>query len=289
VLIPLNPTAEQSRIGDAGSSPGGYAFDMISGTAAAFVTEARLARRKLGPLPPLLRPADEAAAYAVQDQASAILKVKGFGTVIGYKIGCTTAAMQTYLGIDHPCAGYMYAGSLRKDGVTLARKEFVRPGVECEIAVTLSAPLRAKDAPFSRTNVEPAVGAVHAAIEIVDERYEDWRTLGGEILIADDFFHAGLILGPAIADWRSLDLPAVNAVTRVNGKETGRGRGADVLGHPLDALVWLANHCAARGKDMPAGSIVSLGALVPVQWLSPGDRAEIELEGLGTLSFRVEI
>jgi hypothetical protein len=87
VLIPLNPTAEQWRIGDAGSSPGGYAFDMISGTAAAFVTEARLARRKLGPLPPLLRPTDEAAAYTVQDQASAVLSAKGFGAVIGYKIG----------------------------------------------------------------------------------------------------------------------------------------------------------------------------------------------------------
>jgi 2-keto-4-pentenoate hydratase len=261
---------------------------MSTSSAAAFVTDARLARRKLGPLPTALRPTDETAAYAVQDEASVLLSAKGFGPVIGYKIGCTTVPMQRYLNIDHPCAGYMYAASLLKTGTTLARKDFVRPGAECEIAVTLSAPLRAKEAPFDREKASAAVASVHAAIEIVDERYEDWRTLGGETLIADDFFHAGLILGPAVTNWRSLDLVAVPGVTRVNGKEAGRGRGGDILGHPLDALAWLANHCAARGKDVPAGSVVSLGAMVPVQWLSPGDHAEIELEGLGKLSYGVE-
>ncbi|MGE4062900.1 MAG: 2-keto-4-pentenoate hydratase [Rhodospirillaceae bacterium] len=255
---------------------------------AAFITAARLARRKLGPLPSTLRPASEAAAYKVQDAASLILSDSGFGAVIGYKIGCTAAAMQKYLGIDRPCAGYMYRASMRADGVTLARKDFIRPGVECEIAVTLSAPLQVQDTPFDREQVGRAVGCVHAAIEIVDERYEDWRSLDAATLIADNFFHAGVILGPPVYDWRQLDLAAVAGVTRVNGVEKGRGRGADVMGHPLEALAWLANHCAARGRDIPAGSIICLGALMSVQWLSPGDHAEIELDGLGKLSYRFE-
>jgi 2-keto-4-pentenoate hydratase len=257
-------------------------------TAAELIAETRLARQKLSSLPPGLRPVNEKAAYTLQDETSAILSKRGFGPTTGYKIGCTTAIMQKYLGIDHPAAGYMYASSSTSNGAVLARKDFVRPGVECEIAVSLAAPLRAEDAPFRREAILPAIGAVHAAIEIVDERYEDWRTLGGDTLIADDFFHAGLILGPPVINWRDLDLPAVIGVTRVNGKEAGRGRGDDILGHPLDALVWLANHCAGRGRDVAAGAVVSLGALVPVQWLSPGDHAEIELQGLGSLSFRVE-
>lgn len=256
--------------------------------AAALIAETRLARQKLSSLPQGLRPVDEKAAYTLQDEAAAILSQRGFGATIGYKIGCTTLAMQKYLGIDHPAAGYMYAASSRPNGATIARKDFVRPGVECEIAVSLAAPLRAENAPFGRETVHPAIGAIHAAIEIVDERYEDWRTLGGETLIADDFFHGGIVLGPAVTSWRDLDLPGVAGVTRVNGKEAGRGHGADILGHPLDALVWLANHCAGRARDVPAGSVISLGALVPVQWLSPGDHAEIELEGLGSLSFSVE-
>ena len=34
----------------------------------------------------------------------------------------------------------------------------------------------------------------------------------------------------------------------VNDTEVGRGTGADVLGHPHNALAWLANHLAEEGK-----------------------------------------
>lgn len=257
-------------------------------TAADIIASVRLAHRKLGPLPAALRPPDEAAAYTIQDEAAAILARAGFGAVIGYKIGCTTEVMQRYLNIDHPFAGYMYTQGLVKSGAMLAPKDFVRPGVECEIAVTLAAPLKVEHAPFTLDSITPMIGAVHAAIELVDERYEDWRTLGAETLIADDFFHAGLILGPPVTAWRALDLTAITGATRVNDIEIARGVGADLLGHPLKALVWLANHCAARGHDVAAGSIVSLGSLTPVQWLSPGDRAEVEIDMLGKLSCRVE-
>lgn len=256
-------------------------------TAADLITSVRLARRKLRALPAALRPVDEGAAYNVQDEAASILARNGLGAVIGYKIGCTTQVMQRYLNIDHPCAGYMYTQGLVKNRAMLAPKDFVRPGVECEIAVTLAAPLKAEQGPFTLDSIAPMIGAVHAAIELVDERYEDWGTLGAETLIADDFFHAGLILGPPVTAWRDLDLTAITGVTRVNGIEIARGVGADLLGHPLKALVWLANHCAARGHDVAEGSIVSLGSLTPVQWLSPGDRAEIEVDVLGALSCSV--
>lgn len=255
-------------------------------SAAAFVTDARLAHRKLGQLPLGLRLKDEAAAYAAQDEASEILSGT-FGPVIGYKIGCTTAVMQRYLSIDHPCVGYMFRSSLMPNGVTVAQKDFVRPGAECEIAVTLAQALLADEGPFELEHIRAAIGTLHPAIEVVDERYEDWRSLGAETMIVDDFFHAGIILGPAVDDWQSLDLPAVSGAARVNGSEVARGQGADLLGNPLNGLVWLANHCAARGKDMGAGTIISLGSFTPVQWLAPGDHAEIVLDGLGSLSFSV--
>lgn len=256
-------------------------------SAAEYVTNARLAHRKLGALPLDLRLADEAAAYAANDAASEILS-RTFGPVIGFKIGCTTAVMQRYLNIDHPCCGYMFRTSLTPNGATVARKDFVRPGAECEIAVTLAQPLLAEDAPFDLTRVRAAIGTLHPAIEIVDERYEDWRSLGAETMIVDDFFHAGIIVGPAVDGWQNLDLSAITGVVKVNGAEVARGHGTDLLGNPLNGLVWLANHCAARGKDMAAGTIISLGSFTPVQWLAPGDQAAIELDGLGRLEFSVE-
>jgi 2-oxo-3-hexenedioate decarboxylase/2-keto-4-pentenoate hydratase len=77
-------------------------------------------------------------------------------------------------------------------------------------------------------------------------------------------------------------------VTRVNGVEAGRGSGTDVLGGPLNALAWLANHLAARGPGLRAGEFVSTGSVVQTQWIARGDRVEIEIEGLGRCAARFE-
>jgi 2-keto-4-pentenoate hydratase len=70
----------------------------------------------------------------------------------------------------------------------------------------------------------------------------------------------------------------------INGVEVGQGTGADVLGHPHHALAWLANHLAADGKSLRAGEIVLTGSLVKTIWLEAGDRVEMELAGLGSVS-----
>ena len=69
----------------------------------------------------------------------------------------------------------------------------------------------------------------------------------------------------------------------INGVEAGRGSGADVLGHPHNALAWLANHLAAEGKALRAGEIVLTGSLVKTVWLEAGDEVVMELAGLGSV------
>jgi 2-keto-4-pentenoate hydratase len=74
----------------------------------------------------------------------------------------------------------------------------------------------------------------------------------------------------------------------VNGNEVSRGTGADVLGHPHNALAWLANHLAADGKGLRAGQIVLTGSLVKTVWLEAGDKVVMELKGLGTVAAAFE-
>jgi len=57
-----------------------------------------------------------------------------------------------------------------------------------------------------------------------------------------------------------------------------------VLGHPHNALAWLANHLAADGKNLRAGQLVLTGSLVKTVWLKAGDEVVMELEGLGRVS-----
>ena len=129
-----------------------------------------------------------------------------------------------------------------------------------------------------------AIEAYHPAIEIVDDRYVKWETMGAPTLIADDFFAAGCVLGEAVARSAVPDLLKVVGRAVINGKEAGRGTGADVLGHPHNALAWLANHLAAEGKGLHAGQIVLTGSLVKTVWLKGGDSVVMELSDLGNVA-----
>lgn len=250
--------------------------------AADLLAEARLGKTRFGNLPEACRPRTEAEAYAVQEALHRRLTAAGRGQLIGHKIGCTTAVMQRYLGIGNPCAGGVFAPSVHDRRAELRHADFLCPGVECEIAVRLGLDLPLAAAPYDRNTVTHAVAACMAAIELVDDRYEDYRSLDTPTLIADDFFNAGCVLGDPVDNWHELDLVSLAGRMRSNGAEVGRGRGGDILGHPLAALAWLANARAARGAPLRAGEFVLLGSVVQTVWLRPGDRVEIEIERLGS-------
>jgi 2-keto-4-pentenoate hydratase len=251
--------------------------------AARVIRDHRLARRRLPGLDPSLRPADEAGAYVIQEELHQLLTGAGMGRVAGHKIGCTTRVMQEFLRIPNPCAGGVFESQVHRTPARVRHADFVRPGVECEIVVRIGSDLTLQRTPFDRRSVVDAVGEIMAGMEIVDDRYVDYSSLDTPTLIADDFFDAGCVLGDPAADWRALDLPSLSGATRINGVEAGRGRGADVMGHPFEALAWLANSLARRGRSLRAGEFVFTGSVVETKWVQPGDRVVMTIDGLGAV------
>ena len=248
------------------------------------------ARRNRAPLKPLaagMAPNSEAEGYLVQNALHGCL-MADYGVRVGYKIGCTSPVMQQYLAIPHPCYGGVFARGVHDTGVSLASGDFVRVGVECEIAVRLGRDLSLSQAPFTADTVGYAVEAYLPAIEIVDDRYQEWQSLGLPTLVADDFFAAGCVLGKPVARTAAPALLSVVGRAIISGVEAGQGTGADVLGHPLNALAWLADRLAASGKHLGAGEIVLTGSLVKTVWLKPGDSVSMELEGLGSVNATFE-
>jgi 2-oxo-3-hexenedioate decarboxylase/2-keto-4-pentenoate hydratase len=256
--------------------------------AAGLLAGARLARTRLARLPADCRPADEATAYTVQDALHRQLSTAGFGALAGHKIGCTTAVMQQFLGIANPCAGGIFAPTVQQVAGRFEHAGFLHVGVECEIAVRLARPLSAAAGPYDEAGVAAAVGACMAAIEVVDDRYEDYKSLDTPTLIADDFFNAGCVLGRPVESWHELDLAVLQGCMSINGSEIGRGRGGDILGHPLAALAWLANGLAGRGRPLQAGAFILLGSVVQTRWVEARDLVEVEIEGLGRTSCRFD-
>jgi 2-keto-4-pentenoate hydratase len=225
-------------------------------------------------------PRSEAEGVATQRALAARL---GAVPPAGFKIGATAKVMQDYLGLAGPAAGFMPGEGLHAQGAALRFADFVAPGVECEIAVRL-----ARDLPAGHCTPQQAgeaVGALFAAIEIVERRYADLARFGTPAMIADQVFHAGAVLGDAATNWRALDLAALPGRILVDGEERGQGLGGALLGHPMNALAWLAGSAvAAAFGGLRAGQVIMLGSVTPPIWLDAPGRIAVVFEGLPPVS-----
>lgn len=243
----------------------------------------------IGHLPQDCSPKDLADAMRLQAELNRILTQRGFGPVVGTKIGCTTRVMQDYLGMQHPCSGAIFATTVHHREATLNYADYQHVGVECEIAVMLGDTIRADAAPHSIDSVSRCVASVHAAIEIVDDRYVDFqnRHPDWKIWVADNFFGAGAVLGTPVEQWQALDLAAIQGKMWIDDQLVGVGFGRDIInGHPLEALRWLADQQAKLDQDLPAGWLILLGSVVQTKWVRPGSVVEVELEELGQARIR---
>ena len=256
--------------------------------AAGLIGEARNEGRRIGPLPADCAPTDEADGYTIQSALHAWLTQAGSGGLVGHKVGSTTPVMQEILGIPNPASGGVMAKNVSHGDAAFASGTFQNVGIECEIAVRISSDTEVGRTDYDRSSIAAHVGACMAAMEIVDNRYGDFRTAGVPLMIADDFFHAACVLGPEIEAWSDLDLAALEGRTMIDGTTVGTGLGSAVMGHPLEAVAWLANGLATRGQHLVGGQFVLCGSFVAVHWVdSYPTEAVVEVDGLGAAAARL--
>jgi 2-keto-4-pentenoate hydratase len=234
-------------------------------------------RRQIDALPAELMPADLDEAYAIR-QVFEEIETGRRGAVAGYKIGLTTPIMQRLCGVDEPVYGAIFAGEVHHGRAELDPRNHCRLGIETEIAVRLG-----EDLPQGgdRVRVAAAVESCMAAIELLEDLRHDYKRLSAAAMVAGNVWNAGVVLALPVADWRRLDLSQLTARLTINGKEIGQGKGGDVMGNPLNALAWLADKRAAEGAPLKRGAVVMTGSMVPIQFPSRGDRAVVEVDGLG--------
>lgn len=244
--------------------------------------DAHAERRPYEALPDDLSPATIDEAYDIQEAFHALL-VPDRGAIVGYKIALTTPVMQRMVGFDAPCIGAVFASSVHHSPAAVRASDYVHLGAECEIAVRLGSDLPATGVPYDRAGVALAVAALMPAFELIDDRGADYSNLYFLNVPSDNAWNAGVVLGPEREDWRVLDLENCRGLMTINGEPSGEGYGRDVLGHPLDALAWLANALAGRGKHLQAGMLVMTGSIVSTKFMNPGDVAAFSVDGLSDI------
>ena len=257
--------------------------------AAEYQAERHRARQPLDLMLQPFAPTTMDDAYEVQAGLVRLLE-DARGKAAGYKVAYTSALMRQRTGVSQPCYGRIPSGMVHQSPARLDASVYGGVGIECEVAVMLSADLPASGAPYDRESVGSAIEWLAAAFEVVDRReapYRDEQMPEIRTIVAN-ISNGGAVIGEPVRDWQAIDLAASRGMMRVNGAIAGEGVGADVLGHPLEPLAWLANTLAAKGAPLAKGDLILTGSFAAPASLSSGDRASVAIDGLGEATLVVE-
>jgi 2-keto-4-pentenoate hydratase len=219
-------------------------------------------------------------AYAVQDANTRHWQEKG-RRLVGSKIGLTSRAVQDQLGVKQPDFGMLFSDMAVGEGLEIPFRSVLQPRVEVEIAFVLDRDLDLVGA--TAADVMRATAYVVPAIEVVGSRVAGWD-IGLFDTIADNASSGAYVLGGPARRLTGLDLRGCRMSLKRGDDVVSSGAGAACLGHPINAVAWLASTLAGFGRPLRAGDTILSGALGPLVAVNPGDAFSAEISGLGTVA-----
>jgi 2-keto-4-pentenoate hydratase len=247
----------------------------------AFVV-ARAARPHWPGVPMALRPTTIAEGYHLQRTVHTRLATQGIQRV-GYKIGSTSPANQRPWGLDEPVYAGIFTDTRAETMTAALARPLLRPSLECEVAFRLGRDIDGADPALATGMIIDAIAACHIACEIIDGRYDAPMDIGVLTLLADDFFHAGFVLGAPHPGWRVLSFGTLEGTIEIDGVRTS-GNAADTL-DALTAMLWLARKLAEAGTRLCAGEIVLTGSFTkPVPITLPAHAVALTITGFEPLA-----
>jgi 2-keto-4-pentenoate hydratase len=247
-----------------------------------------LRRERLAHLPPGIAPASTEQAYSSQERYVERLINHFGGHTIGYKIACTNELAQRLLRVPEPFHGRLLSSFFQPSPARFRAGDFFMRVIEAEFGFRFARDLQVGARPATRDEIVDALEGVLPSIEIVDSRYSAWTDMDAPALIADNAAHGAWVAGALVRDWQHIDLAAQAVELRANGKTVETGSGAAVLGHPLNALTWLAGRLHARGVAPRAGEYVTTGVTTDIFMAHAGDEVVADFGPLGSVAVRFD-
>jgi 2-keto-4-pentenoate hydratase len=240
-----------------------------------------------GPLPLISREIEAlslADAYAIQAELEN-RQVEAGDAKAGYKLAFTSPESQRRFGVDGPARGFLLRSMALRDDGRVELRPGARVFAEAEIAFVIGR--RIDPVPSDPARLVPHVRAVHPALELATLRFAPDLQPRLVDVVADGAGAWRFALGPG-RDPAGLDLSRLEAVLEREGVILGRGSGADALGDPWRALLWVANDLVRNGRALEPGDVVLSGALGPAQPLDAGGgRLRARVGALGGVEVQV--
>ncbi|MEO6040784.1 MAG: 2-keto-4-pentenoate hydratase [Croceibacterium sp.] len=245
---------------------------------------ARRDRRAL-PAYPGAAPEDLATAYRIQSHA---IRLDG-RPIAGWKVG------RIFPPDDARYCCNRLAGPIFADSIAFPTGEEVPPmpvfadgfaAVEAEFLLHV-APGFAGPVPHDDAATRAVLDEVRLGIEIASSPYPQINADGPAVTASDFGNNHGLVMGPALADWRSADLCGIEVAMEIDGAIIGRADASAMLDGPYGAVRFLLANLAARGIDASAGLWVSTGAVTGVHPVRPGQQVAAHFGDYGMLTCQI--
>ncbi len=221
-------------------------------------------------------------AYAIQTAIRQAKLARG-QRFAGMKMGLTSRAKMTQMGVETPIYGFLMDYMAHGDGDQIQIDRLIHPKVEPEIALVTRSDLRGPGCHIG--DVLAATDFVVPALEVIDSRYRDFK-FDLKSVIADNTSASRFVAGGCARDPREIDLRTLGVVLEKNGEVVATGAGAAVLGHPANSVAMLSNMLAARGEYIAAGTFIMTGAVTEAIPVTKGDSVIARFQGLGSISVR---
>ena len=216
-------------------------------------------------------PSDLATAYRIQDAAIG----RWPDEVAGWKVGRINPPLDARFGVGR-LAGPIFSRTVRPaEGVV--RCPIIRGGfaaVEAEFVFRLGQDLPADKTAWTLAEAAEIEGELHIGVEIAGSPLKTINALGPAVVVSDFGNNTGVIVGAAIPNWRER-LTGLSCETFIDGRSVGQGGAAAIPNGPLDAVRFLAEVCARRGRPLKAGQLVSTGAATGIHDIVVGQRSRV--------------
>ncbi|KON88721.1 2-keto-4-pentenoate hydratase [Sporosarcina globispora] len=205
--------------------------------------------------------------------------------VIGKKVGLTSTAMQKMFGVEEPDYGHLLDDMKVMSEGKVKINNLISPKVEAEIGFILGEDLKGPNVTW--LDVLMATKYITPTLEIIDSRIADWKIQLVDT-VADNGSSSRVVVGEQLTGIQGIDLRSIGMTLYKNGEMISTGSGAAALGHPAQAIAWLANKLYEFDITLNAGELILPGALSGAITVEASDTVSAHFGGLGSVSVTFE-
>jgi 2-oxo-3-hexenedioate decarboxylase len=220
---------------------------------------------------------DVATGYRIQAETLKRRLARG-ERITGVKLGLTSKAKQVRMGVDTPLVAWLTDAMVLEAGQPVPQHALIHPRIEPEIVFVMRDRLEGPG--VTAEQALAAVAEVRGGAEVIDSRYRDFKFTAGDV-VADNASSGAYLIGNVALDPGALDLAAEAVEVVVDGAVVYKATGADVLGHPAEALALAVNDLAGRGLAVEAGWVVLTGGMSDAVYATPGSTVTCRFATLG--------